>query len=69
MAELVEIPDHIRSKIRIEPVRTMEEVLPLALSRPLPKPPRSKGTSGSHRKQTNGRTKTHHATAAGRGTA
>jgi ATP-dependent Lon protease len=38
--ELAEIPDHIRSRIKIEPVRGMEEVLPLVLVRPLPKAPR-----------------------------
>ena len=36
-AELSEIPDHVRTRIKIEPVRTMEEVLPLALVRPLPR--------------------------------
>jgi ATP-dependent Lon protease len=35
--ELSEIPEHILSRIKIEPVRGMEEVLPLVLVRPLPK--------------------------------
>jgi ATP-dependent Lon protease len=39
-AELSEIPEHVRSRVKIEPVRAMEDVLPLALLRPLPKPPR-----------------------------
>ncbi|HEY0707094.1 MAG TPA: endopeptidase La [Polyangia bacterium] len=38
--ELAEISDTILSRIKVEPVRTMEEVLPLALLRPLPKPSR-----------------------------
>ncbi len=37
VAELSEIPEHVRSRIKIEPVRSMDEVLPLALVRPLPK--------------------------------
>ena len=32
MPELVEIPEHVRSHISIEAVRTMQEVLPLALT-------------------------------------
>jgi ATP-dependent Lon protease len=35
--DLAELPDAIRQKMKIEPVRTMQEVLALALSRPLPK--------------------------------
>jgi ATP-dependent Lon protease len=42
-SELTEIPDHVRTKIRIEPVRSMEEVLPLALVRAVPKTPVRKG--------------------------
>jgi ATP-dependent Lon protease len=38
VAELTEVPEHLRARIKIEPVRTMEEVLPLALTRALPKP-------------------------------
>jgi ATP-dependent Lon protease len=38
--ELSEIPEHVRARLRIEPVRSMEEVLPLALARPLPRPAR-----------------------------
>jgi ATP-dependent Lon protease len=37
VAELSEIPEHVRSRLKIEPVRSMEEVLPLALARPLGK--------------------------------
>jgi ATP-dependent Lon protease len=37
VSELAEVPDHVRQKIKIEPVRTMTEVLALALARPLPK--------------------------------
>jgi ATP-dependent Lon protease len=37
IAELSEIPEHVRSRIKIEPVRSMDEVLPLALARALPK--------------------------------
>jgi ATP-dependent Lon protease len=40
VAELTEIPEHVRGRIKIEPVRSMEEVLPLALARPMPKPSR-----------------------------
>jgi ATP-dependent Lon protease len=36
LSELAEVPDHVRQKIKIEPVRTMTEVLALALSRQLP---------------------------------
>src|SRR6185436_15816592 len=36
VSELSEVPDHVRQKIKIEPVRTMTEVLSLALSRQLP---------------------------------
>ena len=72
MAELVEIPDHIRNRIRVEPVRTMEEVLPLVLVRPLPRHTRKSNPTtpraSTGRKQSNGRSKGHHATAAGRGT-
>jgi ATP-dependent Lon protease len=41
--ELSEIPEHVKSRIRIEPVRTMEEVIPLALVRAVPKTPVRKG--------------------------
>ncbi len=34
--ELSEIPEHVRAKIKIHPVRTMAEVLPLVLVRALP---------------------------------
>ncbi len=44
VAELSEIPEHVRSRLKIEPVRTMEEVLPLALARPLAKSPSRKET-------------------------
>jgi ATP-dependent Lon protease len=37
-ADLTELPDHIRQKMKIEPVRSMAEVLALALIRPLPRP-------------------------------
>jgi ATP-dependent Lon protease len=40
--ELAEIPEHVRSKITIKPVRTMAEVLPIALARPLPALPRTR---------------------------
>ena len=46
VAELSEMPEHIRNRIRIEPVRSMEEVLPLALVRPMTKT-RSASGSGS----------------------
>jgi ATP-dependent Lon protease len=52
-ADLAELPDHIRQKMRIEAVRTMPEVLSLALIRPLPRPsgarssPTSPGSSRS----------------------
>jgi ATP-dependent Lon protease len=36
VSELAEVPDHVRQKIKIEPVRPMNEVLALALSRQLP---------------------------------
>jgi ATP-dependent Lon protease len=35
--ELSEIPDHVRAKLTIKPVRDMTEVLNLALLRPLRK--------------------------------
>jgi ATP-dependent Lon protease len=62
VAELSEIPEHVRSRLKIEPVRTMEEVLPLALSRPLPKP-------AAPPKQPSSKTKSVEAPASGRGTA
>jgi ATP-dependent Lon protease len=34
-AELTEIPAHVTSKLTVHPVRTMEEVLQIALARPL----------------------------------
>jgi ATP-dependent Lon protease len=36
VAELSEIPGHLRQRIRVEPVHTMAEVLGIALARPLP---------------------------------
>ena len=36
MAEIDELPPHVREKIRIEPVSAMAEVLAAALARPLP---------------------------------
>jgi len=36
LAELSEIPEHLRQRIRIEPVHSMPEVLAIALTRPLP---------------------------------
>jgi ATP-dependent Lon protease len=44
--ELAEIPEHILSRIKIEPVRGMEEVLPLVLLRPLPKAARKPANPG-----------------------
>ena len=41
VAELAEVPEHLRSKIKIHPVHTMSEVLAVALSRPLAQPKRS----------------------------
>jgi ATP-dependent Lon protease len=35
VAELSEIPEHLRQRIRIEPVHTMSEVLRIALARPI----------------------------------
>jgi ATP-dependent Lon protease len=67
-AELSEIPEHVRSRIKIEPVRTMEEVLPLCLAKALPKPSR-KPTPNSHRKPGGEKVKVPQATAAGRGSA
>jgi ATP-dependent Lon protease len=36
LAELSEIPDYLRQRIKLEPVHTMTEVLAIALARPLP---------------------------------
>jgi ATP-dependent Lon protease len=51
VSELSEVPDHVRQKIKVEPVRTMNEVLALALARTLPNTkwepspsPRGRGT-------------------------
>jgi ATP-dependent Lon protease len=68
VAELVEIPDHIRAKIRVEPARTMDDVLPLVLVRPLPKPSRKgKGKDSLVTgKAANGRHKSSQATASSR---
>jgi ATP-dependent Lon protease len=61
ISELAEIPDHVRQKIKIEPVRTMTEVLALALTRQLPQ---AKWTAESPPRRDKGGTKT--VTAAGR---
>jgi len=45
VAELAEVPEHLRSKIKIHPVHTMSEVLAVALSRPLAQPKRSGSSS------------------------
>ncbi len=47
LAELSEIPEHVRSKIKVVPVRTMAEVLPLALVRALSKPAATAATGGA----------------------
>jgi len=38
LAELSEIPEFLRQRIKLEPVHTMEQVLAIALARPLPQP-------------------------------
>jgi len=38
MAELSEIPSHLRERIKIQPVHTVDEALVIALTRPLPHP-------------------------------
>ena len=38
MAELSEIPAHLRQRIKIQPVHTVDEALVIALTRPLPHP-------------------------------
>jgi ATP-dependent Lon protease len=38
MAELSEIPSHLRQRIKIQPVHTVDEALLIALTRPLPRP-------------------------------
>jgi ATP-dependent Lon protease len=43
MAELAEVPEHVRARIKIFPARTMDDVLPIALTRPLPKAVVTKG--------------------------
>jgi ATP-dependent Lon protease len=69
-AELSEIPEHVRDKVKIHPVRTMEEVLPLVLVRPLPKPVRRGGGRSTPNHRKNGeKAPRPHASAAGRGTA
>jgi predicted ATP-dependent protease len=69
-AELSEIPEHVREKVKIHPVRTMEEVLPLVLIRPLPKPVRRRGGRSTPNHRKNGeKAPRPHASAAGRGTA
>jgi ATP-dependent Lon protease len=45
LAELDEIPKHVRDKIKIKPVQTIAQVLAIALNRPLPKP-KGKSVSG-----------------------
>jgi ATP-dependent Lon protease len=38
LAELSEIPDYLRQRIKLVPVHSMPEVLAIALARPLPQP-------------------------------
>jgi ATP-dependent Lon protease len=38
LAELSEIPDYLRQRIKLMPVHSMPEVLAIALARPLPQP-------------------------------
>ena len=42
---LVDQVDHVRARIKIEPARTMDDVLPVALARALPKPVAHKGAA------------------------
>jgi ATP-dependent Lon protease len=46
VAELSEVPEHVKSRIKIEPVRSMGDVLPFALVRPLPRPAAAEGAGG-----------------------
>jgi ATP-dependent Lon protease len=48
-ADLAELPEHVRQKMRIEAVRTMPEVLSLALTRPLPRASGTRPSSASPR--------------------
>jgi ATP-dependent Lon protease len=60
LAELSEIPGHLRQRIRVEPVHTMTEVLGIALARPLP-PTRWHGVSqGVGAKRPHAKVVTHH---------
>ncbi len=45
--DLQDLPPHVRAKLKIEPVRTMSEVLALALARPVPT---AKWTAGTRRR-------------------
>jgi ATP-dependent Lon protease len=45
LPELSEIPEHVRAKLRIEPVRTVDEVLKIALVRPIEPSPREEPTA------------------------
>jgi ATP-dependent Lon protease len=63
ISDLAELPEHVRQKIKIEPVRTMNEVLALALARPLPQTkwtppppaPRGRGEKTAKAAPANGR--------------
>jgi ATP-dependent Lon protease len=62
ISDLAELPEHVRQKIKIEPVRTMNEVLALALTRPLPQTkwtpptaPRGRGDKTAKAASPNGR--------------
>ena len=44
LAELSEIPDYLRQRLKIKPVHAMAEVLAIALARPL-SPPKWHGVS------------------------
>jgi ATP-dependent Lon protease len=60
--DLAELPEPIRQKMKIEPVRSMQEVLALALTRPLPKPTNTQRDTPA----TSGRSPTKLVTAIGR---
>ncbi len=53
--ELSEVPEQLLAKIEVKPVRTMAEVLPIVLSRPLPKPVPVRKNNGKGVAATTGR--------------
>jgi len=60
LAELSEIPEHLRQRIRVEPVHSIAEVLAIALARPLPQTRWRDESHGVASKRPHAKVVTHH---------